>query len=288
MQMLDPKDGMAVDDYVRFVTIVRALAPEYGMPLPMVDGMIHGALCSPSMISPGSLIGSVLGGEHGKDKVPAFASVEQANEFSGLFMKWWNQIATELLPWRRSDDSDSPLPSPMQLPGKLQRSTTREWALGFTIAMRHEPDVWGELLASTKAMWPMYALANDVSEAGLAGELAPDDPKSFFLTAKQSAALAAEIPEAIVDCLHFFHQKQQRQAPPPQRPIPGPSPGPRPAGHAGGRSSHRQHTHSFTGSMAPPMSPFAPTSVNTAPRVGRNSACPCGSGKKYKQCCGAV
>ena len=88
--MLDPKDRMDVDDDVRFVTIVRELAPEYGMPLTMVDGMIYGALCSPSMISPASLIGSVLGGEHGKDKVPGFASAEQANEFSGLFLKWWN------------------------------------------------------------------------------------------------------------------------------------------------------------------------------------------------------
>ena len=26
---------------------------------------------------------------------------------------------------------------------------------------------------------------------------------------------------------------------------------------------------------------------NTAPRVGRNDACPCGSGKKFKKCCGA-
>ena len=26
--------------------------------------------------------------------------------------------------------------------------------------------------------------------------------------------------------------------------------------------------------------------VNSAPKVGRNDPCPCGSGKKYKQCCG--
>ena len=26
--------------------------------------------------------------------------------------------------------------------------------------------------------------------------------------------------------------------------------------------------------------------VRAAPRVGRNDACPCGSGKKYKKCCG--
>ena len=26
--------------------------------------------------------------------------------------------------------------------------------------------------------------------------------------------------------------------------------------------------------------------VNNGPQVGRNDTCPCGSGKKYKQCCG--
>jgi len=25
---------------------------------------------------------------------------------------------------------------------------------------------------------------------------------------------------------------------------------------------------------------------STAPKVGRNDPCPCGSGKKYKKCCG--
>ena len=26
--------------------------------------------------------------------------------------------------------------------------------------------------------------------------------------------------------------------------------------------------------------------VNDGPKVGRNDLCPCGSGKKYKNCCG--
>ena len=29
------------------------------------------------------------------------------------------------------------------------------------------------------------------------------------------------------------------------------------------------------------------TIVREAPKVGRNDLCPCGSGKKYKKCCGA-
>ena len=28
------------------------------------------------------------------------------------------------------------------------------------------------------------------------------------------------------------------------------------------------------------------TVVNQEPKVGRNDPCPCGSGKKYKNCCG--
>jgi preprotein translocase subunit SecA len=28
--------------------------------------------------------------------------------------------------------------------------------------------------------------------------------------------------------------------------------------------------------------------VNKGAKVGRNDPCPCGSGKKYKKCCGAV
>jgi preprotein translocase subunit SecA len=32
----------------------------------------------------------------------------------------------------------------------------------------------------------------------------------------------------------------------------------------------------------------APTPVRSGPKVGRNDPCPCGSGKKYKACCGAL
>lgn len=28
--------------------------------------------------------------------------------------------------------------------------------------------------------------------------------------------------------------------------------------------------------------------VRSTPKIGRNAACPCGSGKKYKKCCGGA
>ncbi len=33
-------------------------------------------------------------------------------------------------------------------------------------------------------------------------------------------------------------------------------------------------------------SPVIPQIVRNAPKIGRNDPCPCGSGKKYKKCCG--
>ena len=47
---------------------------------------------------------------------------------------------------------------------------------------------------------------------------------------------------------------------------------------------------------ADPLLPLAPTQpappppgtvVRTGPKVSRNDPCPCGSGKKFKRCCGA-
>jgi tetratricopeptide (TPR) repeat protein len=39
--------------------------------------------------------------------------------------------------------------------------------------------------------------------------------------------------------------------------------------------------------FAPAVSPEAQTVQRSGPKVGRNEPCPCGSGKKYKRCCGA-
>jgi uncharacterized protein YecA (UPF0149 family) len=42
------------------------------------------------------------------------------------------------------------------------------------------------------------------------------------------------------------------------------------------------------GGAAPEGVPAAPKTVrHDGPKVGRNDPCPCGSGKKYKKCCGA-
>jgi preprotein translocase subunit SecA len=52
----------------------------------------------------------------------------------------------------------------------------------------------------------------------------------------------------------------------------------------------QQYTSSSTASVAPPQQPAAPRAqpIVAGPRVGRNDACPCGSGKKFKHCHGKL
>ena len=54
-------------------------------------------------------------------------------------------------------------------------------------------------------------------------------------------------------------------------------------------SAHHSSMGSFHQSSSPMGSSSKPENVQvvrTAPKVGRNDPCPCGSGKKYKHCCG--
>jgi len=57
-------------------------------------------------------------------------------------------------------------------------------------------------------------------------------------------------------------------------------------------SAYQQGPAPASGQPAPGPAPAVPAGVRTVqretPKVGRNDPCPCGSGKKYKKCCGAA
>jgi uncharacterized protein YecA (UPF0149 family) len=48
---------------------------------------------------------------------------------------------------------------------------------------------------------------------------------------------------------------------------------------------HESELRGIGGAMEQP-SQKVETVVNEGPKIGRNDPCPCGSGKKYKKCCG--
>jgi preprotein translocase subunit SecA len=60
------------------------------------------------------------------------------------------------------------------------------------------------------------------------------------------------------------------------------------------QETQRQYKHAQVGDMGDGAAdqqnstePSKPV-IRSTPKVGRNSPCPCGSGKKYKQCCGKI
>jgi len=54
------------------------------------------------------------------------------------------------------------------------------------------------------------------------------------------------------------------------------------AGLLGAYRYFRAHREAYAGTT------FKSEPQRTAPKVGRNNPCPCGSGKKYKRCCGGA
>jgi preprotein translocase subunit SecA len=84
---------------------------------------------------------------------------------------------------------------------------------------------------------------------------------------------AVEPPPPDPSTLRFQHA-----AAPPLEPPPPPMPPPPPPGMSGPPG----------GRTAPPMSEPGATYVREQPKVGRNDPCPCGSGKKFKQCHGRL
>ncbi|MBA3974396.1 MAG: hypothetical protein C0504_09290 [Candidatus Solibacter sp.] len=57
-----------------------------------------------------------------------------------------------------------------------------------------------------------------------------------------------------------------------------------PVFHAAGEDEEHVHEHEFNPALASPQVP--PQPLNGAGKTGRNDPCPCGSGRKFKKCCG--
>lgn len=125
------------------------------------------------------------------------------------------------------------------------------WVSGFERGMRLRPDAWARIAETT--------VDGDLNDAGKAVtimlELADLVEGASKLTDEQAAIMTEDVPATIADIVFNIQHWTSTQT----KPAPFPS-------------------------MAAANMPMPPRS---APKVGRNDPCPCGSGKKYKKCCGA-
>jgi uncharacterized protein len=133
----------------------------------------------------------------------------------------------------------------------VNRSVAADWALGFFEGMKFQEHYWfdteDEVLV--QLLTPILVLAKEAVEG-------PDDG---VLDEEAREDLINILPDVVIDLKSYWLEK-----------VP---PGTLYQGGAG---------------AAPGGSPgTGPGPVTCTPEPGRNDPCPCGSGKKYKKCCGS-
>jgi uncharacterized protein len=126
----------------------------------------------------------------------------------------------------------------------------RAWARGFMQGTRLAPRGWGEL-------WASETEGQLLSIPLVAGEMGPQWPEEPLTQEKKDELLKWMIAGAGRAYRHFA-------------------------------SARRESAEEMYEEPLDDEDEFYPeTFVRAEPKVGRNEPCPCGSGKKYKRCCGA-
>ena len=192
-----------------------------------MPGFLAAVVSSPDMIPASAWVPEVLGCE------PDYDSMEQAQEFMGLLMHFYNRVAKTLfdnLPLMLHTNPYS---------AQNQGNNYQSWCEGYISGWSLSQEEWlrpgnGAL---KKMTFPILFLSGAFREASQRDgkEYLPDDE---YLKVQQNCIDI--LPQAVTDIYQFWLKKRQ----------------PTPA--------QRQ-----------------------TPKVGRNETCPCGSGKKFKLCCGS-
>jgi uncharacterized protein len=128
----------------------------------------------------------------------------------------------------------------------------RAWARGFLKGTRLAPEGWSDL-------WDSEGDGQLLSIALVAGELDPTWPKEPLTKEKQDELLQWMFAGAARAYRHFADARRE--------------------------FADAQYDETLEDEEIDDYYPE--TYVRPEPKVGRNQPCPCGSGKKYKKCCGA-
>lgn len=124
----------------------------------------------------------------------------------------------------------------------------RDWARGFMQGTRLASAGWSRLFQDEKE-------GHVITIPLVAGEIDPSWPKEP-LTAERSDELLQMMFAGAARAYRYFEDDRRKFA---------------------------EQPRSYSNMAADNSEPY----VRSDPKVGRNEPCPCGSGKKFKKCCGA-
>jgi len=192
---------------------------------------LHGFLCAvisgPDIITPSLWMPEALG------NAPEYASLEQAKEFMGALMGFYNEVASVL------QNSQPPQLILKPVASADAQTDYQTWCEGYILGWSLSTQEWLQPgnEALKKLTFPILYLSGAFEEEaqrqGKGFEAGEEDRK-----VRQDCIDV--LPQAVMAIYNFWLAK--RKATPIQR---------------------------------------------DQPKVGRNELCPCGSGKKFKQCCGS-
>lgn len=177
------------------------------------------------------------------------ADPENTKAFAGL--KDANDTLSLLMRYWNAilaDFSDETVHLPyIEVPG-TNNILGRDWARGFMRGTRLAPDGWNRLFTDKEEGLP-------VTIALVAGEIDPQWPQEPLTEEKSNELLQSMFAGAARAYLYFKKDRQTLLE------------------SAGSESSSDEE--------------YLETYVRPERKVGRNELCPCGSGRKFKKCCGA-
>lgn len=216
------------------------------------DGFVAALILCPDVVMPGEWLPEVFGQEDEDDTI--FDDMPHVQRVMGAVMQHYNRVAGALsTPGVEYEcvftkEEDESVPE------------WGEWIDGFTLAMQLRPDSWDDYgLCAEKGVrlgfFTLLAL-RDVLDG--TSRLAED-------AQAQLAALATDmIPDSV------SRMNDWRKA-------------------SYGRSDPLDDAYDAydLGDEGEPASEYPPLRLVPSPKVGRNEPCTCGSGRKYKKCCGA-
>lgn len=229
----------------------KAAVPQDALTIDGLHGFLFGLTILPETIMPSEWLPGVFG-----EEMTEFDNMDEAQEMMGRLFTAYNRIIFE--------NQEGRLEFPFDI-GNLKGDDLqriREWAFGLFRAMSLNPEAWGigderdedEMSEDEREIYASAAVITAVAFPEERHEIFPaEDGK--VQTGKEDTKFQARLftllPMAVRNVQDHGNMLREE--------------------------SRKQ------GARRPAFTRPEPRSVE---KIGRNDSCPCGSGKKYKKCCG--
>ncbi len=267
-----PFDALQPDDFDTLEDLLEDLRTRYDETpqWEFCEGFMAALICSRRVIAPSEYLPVLLDiGDESNEG--SFADDAQAEQFMALWTRRWNQVAAALdAPVENLEDERAYMPEVMDIRGMMAALSPEEHAEALKGEDENEPlpafgQVWALGFMFAVECWP-----EEWTPPG------KDKDAAKALDAALEAIVAlSEDDTGPVEISPYAHEEEEGEAPPPSM------------SHArleafGEALWAVYEIRDLWRSIGPRVE-----QVRAEPTPGRNDACPCGSGKKYKKCHGA-